>query len=480
MKATTRIENFKDFNPELTKIDFLESLHDEKIEISIKNLFSTSANLSKNGNKISIDIFNCEFLVKNSDENFSNVHAFIEDNELFFDSFFVDNTHTKIDEEGILREVQCSTNIIRTKKFNKGILSHFKCFIPIDHSNYSNFHNHFETVTYQDNSCDYFYDCIRFKLGMNVFDITQIKHTNKYYFIIENLKELTFTKFQSICFSIRQAIGFITGYMPGGEEYYFTENLDFFYINSLRPAIDSMFCPIHQNPYSFLHTRKEIAEKYLNKLTLLSSKNLSKLIREINKNPEFSSVIILLLEASSIHSLLIIPSVFAVIIESLSKIVSKKEMGLSVPITDKPLSNTLKKDLNKILESYSTKISKESFIKLKRRINEINRPINKERLTNNEKLILPFQQLKIDLTYEDIEVIEHRNDLLHGNILLKNEKIRIKDIDSYMGYVSAKLYTLISALVLKYIGYNGYIINYSKFYEENCQIKTEEEFYRLI
>ena len=64
------------------------------------------------------------------------------------------------------------------------------------------------------------------------------------------------------------------------------------------------------------------------------------------------------------------------------------------------------------------------ILKLKRRLNEINKPTNKEHLTNNEKLTRPFEQLGIKLSLHDIAIIEHRNDLLHGNILLTTDEVK--------------------------------------------------------
>ena len=42
-----------------------------------------------------------------------------------------------------------------------------------------------------------------------------------------------------------------------------------------------------------------------------------------------------------------------------------------------------------------------------------------------------------------------------------------KEIDNKMLYASAKLYTLISKLILKNSGYIGYVINHAKFYDKN-------------
>jgi hypothetical protein len=113
-------------------------------------------------------------------------------------------------------------------------------------------------------------------------------------------------------------------------------------------------------------------------------------------------------------------------------------------------------------------------IKIRRRINELNKPINNRRLTNAEKLRAPFDQLKIKLSCEDEAAIDFRNDLLHGNILMNNETLRTsKEIDNKMLYANAKLFTLISKLILKYSGYNGYVINHGKFYNK---ISNEDYF----
>jgi hypothetical protein len=108
---------------------------------------------------------------------------------------------------------------------------------------------------------------------------------------------------------------------------------------------------------------------HLNKLTRITLKNFSNLVYKIHNEPEFSVAILAILEATSMRSLLIIPSSFAVIIEQLSK---------------------------------------------------------------------------------------------------------------HLMYVSAKLYTLISKLILKSIRYSGYVYNEAKYLEKLINIKTDEEYFERI
>lgn len=480
MSATIRLENFKDFTSQLKIIKQIDSWDKADVYLCKENKFTTSGKITKQNKKILIEINDIAFPHFGDFEKIDGIKAEIEGFKCLIDSFFVNSTNTKINESVFERTNICSLNIIKDNKF-KIDNSKYQCFISTEASNLNTFHSQFETVTYQDKETDHFYDCLRINLDDLLFDIVQIKNEEKGYFIIDSLQEIEFEIFRDYCFSIKQALGFITTHMPGGEEFVFADEQSFYYCNYLRPQIDSMYSPLNWNPYSILYDKKEIAESYVDKLTRLKLKEFSTLVSLIHNSQELSASIILLLEASSIRSFLIIPSVFSVVVESLTKFISIDEIGKEYPIVNKNIADSLKEDLTKIVDSYSDKISNEGVLKIKRRINEINKPVVKEHLTNNEKLTLPFEQVNIELTLNDIKTIEHRNDLLHGDILLTSKELKSEsDINNYMGYISGKLFTLISALILKYVGYEGYIINHAKFYEDLCEIETSEEYFRLI
>lgn len=187
--------------------------------------------------------------------------------------------------------------------------------------------------------------------------------------------------------------------------------------------------------------------------------------------------VILLMEATSVRSLLLIPSVFAVIIESLAKCVSVAEKGKFTPIAEAQLSKDIINEFLKIVDANSPLLSEEGVLKLKRRLMGINSPVVKDRLTNNEKLTLPFEQLSIKLSVEDIMAIEHRNDLLHGNISLKDDLRSPEMVNDYMVYVMDRLYTLISKLLLKLAGFEGHVINYPRFSEERIGVESGEGYF---
>lgn len=174
------------------------------------------------------------------------------------------------------------------------------------------------------------------------------------------------------------------------------------------------------------------------------------------------------------------PGVFSVILESLANIIIIKQNKQEKLVNDKDLVGEIIYEMNTVIDKHAPKINPEAELKIRRRINEINKPINHNRLTNAEKLRVPFDQLKIKLSEEEEKVLDYRNYLLHGNILMNNELERTSDeIDNHMLHVSAKLYTLISKLILKSCNYEGYVINHSKFYEKNS-INSKEDYFEFI
>jgi hypothetical protein len=351
----------------------------------------------------------------------------------------------------------------------------FRMFF-FDNSKRTNvFHTKLETVK-NDGINTWAFDCVRTSVNQKKYDITQYKNKDKSYFVIENLEPSSLEEFEKDAYAIQKGIGFLIGYMPGGQNYIFSGE-NFIYRRLARKSLKSIFHPVTSNPYSKLHKEKNIADSYYGKLKVIPLEVISNFITQIRNNEDFSVAIIFLMEVSHLKSVVSMPGVFSVILESLANIITKKQTKLEKLITDEQLFENIKTDLNKVINSYKGKIDENAEIKIRRRINELNKPINPKRLTNAEKLREPFDKLKIKLTHEDEAAIDFRNDLLHGNILMNNETTKTsKEIDNKMLYASAKLYTLLSKLILKNSGYNGYVINHAKFYNKNAK----EEYFEII
>lgn len=123
----------------------------------------------------------------------------------------------------------------------------------------------------------------------------------------------------------------------------------------------------------------------------------SNLFAKIYSNKRFSTLLMMVIESESKCSLLLIPDIYAIVLESLARI----------------------------------------FVRL---------AANEKRPIENKKLFT------------------HRNDLLHGSILLtEDEGLSDCEINNYMQYASGRRYTLINYLIIKCICFSGYMINYAKF-----------------
>lgn len=473
--STKRIENNKNFDSELNFIENLNSLNN--LEVKIVGHEEVKASISKNHGK-----FNIEIGARLIDESENEIDfSFIIDGNTYITKQLgstSNSTELKADKSvNLLTTIELKS--FYSKEFNKRGL--FKAFFDVDLKEINTFHTEFETVTHKRNGIEYFYDCLRISISGRKYDVTQLKNEEKGFYIFECLEEQNFEDFSEACFSIQQAIGFINRLMVGNEEFVFDEAGNLYYSNYIRPTIKGMYKPITTNPYSYSDIERDIADKFINKLTRISSDSFSNLVNKIHSEPEFSVAILVILEATSVRSLLLIPSSFAVIIEQLSKHLSMEESGLEVPISDIELKKKIINELNNVIDNNRETLNDRSILKLKRRLNDINKPANKQHLSNNEKLTRAFEQLNINLTLHDISIIEHRNDLLHGNILLKSDENRDeKKTNLYMAYVSAKLFTLISKLILKSIGYNGYVYNQAKYLEKHMNIKTDEEYFEKI
>ncbi len=476
MNSTRRIENKKNFESELQFIENICSL--DKHKVNLIDNEKSAAYLSRENKTFNFEI---EAIFEQEDDD---ELLFAFDNIILKSKKFgntSNSTNFEIDKSINLKTV------IELKEFHSNDFnteSIYRAYFKVDINDIKTFHGEFETVTHQRDGIEYFYDCLRIKIKGKEYDVTQLKRKDGGYYIFECFQKQNYEEFSDACFSIQQAIGFINKLMVGGEKFIF-DNLDgLYYTNNIRPTIKGMYGPVIANPYSRLEIGRKTADILYNKheLTRISLEELSALAHKIHTEPEFSVAILVILEATSIRSLLIIPSSFAVIIEQLSKHFRTEESGSEKPITDKDLQQKIVKELHLVIDNNSNGLSNDNILKLKRRLNEINKPINKEHLTNNEKLTRPFEQLGITLSLHDITIIEHRNDLLHGSILIQTDNIDNDESKTnlYLAYVSAKLFTLISKLILKSVGYNGYVYNQAKFLERYMSITTNEDYFEKI
>jgi hypothetical protein len=312
----------------------------------------------------------------------------------------------------------------------------------------------------------------------------ELEDKKKHFLIIESNKKQSHTEFADKIFSVRVALGYIIGDFRGGRAYTFSyENkekikLKNFLFQSLRKDIKNFYQPINSNPYAWLHSKNtKIVDRIYKKreLRTLTRQEFSSLVILCMKNDNFLGILLLMIESGN-NSILISPSTYFIALEQISNIISKQTP--IIPINNVNDAETLKNEILNVVKSFKEKTIEKNYDlnPIIKRINNINQA------TNNDKLISSFKKLNIELLKEDLKVIKARNRVLHGNFPnyrnKRNRSIRDKDSDLY--YTSIRVYTLLNMLILKYIGYNNYVINFSKIYEKDTSYSVSEEFYRKV
>lgn len=327
------------------------------------------------------------------------------------------------------------------------------------------FHHKLESPKY-DEEIPWASNCVRIILDGNRYDIVQHKTPDASYIVIENHDAISYKDFKKDSYAIQKGIGYLIGYMPGGEHYIFSGS-NFEYQRLARMSLKSIYYPVTKDLHSFvdLHDDKETINFYKEKLSVIPLSVISKFVQQIKDNEDFSVTILYLMEVLHLKSLVSMPGAFTVVLESLANIIINSSRIKTKLISDNELDDEIIEELYLVIDKYSSQLDNESIIKLKRKLNAVNSPINPRRITNAMKLREPFDQLGIKLSLNDEYAIEYRNYLLHGNILMNDGNVRSSnEIDDHMMYISAKLYTLISKLLLKYCGFSGYVINHAKFH----------------
>lgn len=308
--------------------------------------------------------------------------------------------------------------------------------------------------------------------------ITEIP--NRDYLVLESKKPMSYSEFSEFCFSILISFGFVSGDFINDDGYFFqyadscmTDVVGIAY-RQLRGSIKCQYVPTYSNPFGYIHDPKK-ADLYRDKIRTLNLAEFSKLCQYCYSNDDIKSILLLLIEFQT-QTLVSGPGILSIALETLTNVIYDENESTLAPIKSKSTSKKLRKELLKTLDNFNNKIEVEGITILKSRIDQINQR------TNREKLLIPFNILKIPISPIDVEAIEQRNAFLHGRtpMVQEVEPKSINEADKFRYYLYLKLYVLVSAVIMKYIGFDNLVVNYPKIYENNTGIKLDEEYYRQI
>ena len=300
----------------------------------------------------------------------------------------------------------------------------------------------------------------------------EISSTKKNYLIIDSTNEMCLEVFQNYVYSILIGFGYITGCFPQNFDFYFSydkhKELQGIQVQGMRKSIYTFLSPIYKNPYGIFQNR-DYHDKYYNTIRGIKSSEISKLCQLINSSQDFMVIILLILESCAVTQI-IQPAGFAVALEGFATFIKKEIEKKKEKKSPKLLSKILE-DLKTVLKNNKEELG-DSFDLFNKKIEKINQP------TNEDTLLRPFEYLKIPINELDEQAIANRNDLLHRRYDLKS-LFEGKDNEKYRYSTSLRLYTLLSTLILKYIGFDNRVINHP-LRNNSLNIAFDEEPFRQI
>lgn len=254
---------------------------------------------------------------------------------------------------------------------------------------------------------------------------------------------------------IRVAFALLSGKFYGGKCLYVTSNeADF-------KEIDGVWYELERSP--ILSNRRVIDLQTFRLMLKHEDPEQLKQYKEIDKRISgdvFSALCKALLENESLlHAANLVISgmgnidplqqgaLYAVALETLTTALGEQKAKDLKPIADKNISKAFVADLKSVLAKYEADLSEEAKTILTKNIEGVNRP------TNRDKLVKTFDLYGITLSDLDKNTIDKRNDYLHGRNPLDLSK------QFELTQISLRLHSLIVALFLKSVGYEGHVIN---------------------
>jgi hypothetical protein len=416
-----------------------------------------------------IDIFGTNRKKIQLGQNYKKLHFQTGDLDLIFEEMH-------IIKHGITH-LTGSINQFYTNGFSKKQPYYYRIVVPIKKE--LAFHFYIEPTFF---STDLGYsssECTEVNFENKKIELYNIKHDKRNYAVIDVNSKVSYDSFVQIVFALLVSYGYVTGFMPGDKGYFVAyqnskmRKRSHLCFTCLRESISSKYHPIHSNAFGYIREKGKLAEKINAKLRPLSLSEFSNLFQLTHNSLDFSSVLLLIIESSN-ASLLFMPGGYAIALESLSDIiVSDKKIDLA-PISDKILRKKVIKECQDVItNNCSIILDKKSLHLLKSRISS-----NLNKATNKAQLKAPFDILNIELFEEDLTLLGTRNDFLHGrapDITDAGENRSIERLNLDIFYCGIRFYTLLNILILKWIGFDNYVVNYPKLQQRYTRIKLPKE-----
>ena len=314
---------------------------------------------------------------------------------------------------------------------------------------------------------------LKFDKGeVHVYTVTDRK-TNQQYLIVEPHYEVTKDILFNIHYAVTIGLGIITGTAHFGEAYVLVGNsLEYesykavsYY--SLRESVHSQYTTFSTNMYwaEMVLKQGQYNSYALDMIKDDNGKVKSGLVDWLYENtygtiinnmylyPEFARAAVILIDGTD-KALDYQAAMYAVALETLcTKLKKIYEMEFDGIIKDKGTWTRIRKPMTKTYLDSCTKygIDEQTANKIGNKIPKLNE------ISNSDKFKLVIERLGLKMLASDADAIEQRNSLLHGELVKKTAEDSTDFDDMY--YYSLVLHRLCTAIIFKFAGYHGYLVN---------------------
>ena len=165
MAATEEIDNYKNVSKELNHINSLHTWSAASIKLESSEIPKVDGVISKEENGFIVEIIDFEFQRLDRRDRINKIKVKVDKTDYIINGFSIDNRETNLDVvkgKGRFQNI-CSFNELHSIDFKPNHKTKYKCFISTPISKFPQLHYIFETVTYQDDKTNHFYDCLRIR-----------------------------------------------------------------------------------------------------------------------------------------------------------------------------------------------------------------------------------------------------------------------------------------------------------------------------
>lgn len=423
----------------------------------------------------------CTFRLNKQDRQIiftSSSNYFEKQGKLITVCFFTDDVNYKC-EDSIIKSISFDLPIpvytVDLSNIKKGTPSkYFRMLLPIDNS--LNLINLFDT-------CGYRIDKYGVSSGLMIvnsetceYHIYEEKFHNQLYLIIDSMNEITYDAFYNYTLNILLALGVLTGsfiqdqcYIISSEDNNF-EQLNYFEFKPLRESKKATYNVLPTNPHLYFEPKD--ADSKRDMMAHINSEQFLTLINCMTESKILFNALFIFVESYS-YPLDTKPACLSVVLEGLYQFLEKRIDDKFRPIKDLNQADKLRNDLLSKLTDYEPYFEPTyGKTTIQNKINDLNK------LSNTAGFQKAFELFNIQLKEYEKETLKNRNSFLHCNEKIYDKHILTKSYPEEFAniyFTEENLTKLLYILILKIIGYEGYVVNIPRINSDIFETVKDED-----